>query len=230
MPYSKVVLNVPHASLERCYDGWKGSLNMFPLIKKWTDWHTDILFQDEKTTMVRFPFSRFFCDVERIVNDPLEKEGRGIVYYKYDGFERDVTENLKLEVLKWYDIHHKVLSSTITEDGTIIIDCHSFPSSESNVDICIGYNNDDTKPSEETIDAVCTIFESEGYLVSINSPYSNSITPKSNKKYHSLMIEVNKQVYMDEETLKPVPDYFFHLKRTINKVYEYLLRKEEEND
>lgn len=230
MSYNKIVLNVPHSSLERCYEGWMGSLNMFPLIKKWTDWHTDILFNEERVTMIRFPFSRFFCDVERIVNDPLEKEGKGIIYYKYDGFTRNVTENLKLDVLRWYEIHRRLLSNAI-EDNTIILDCHSFPPKENDlIDICVGYNDDETKPSDEVIDAVCTIFEKEGYLVSINSPYSNSITPKSDKKYHSLMIEVNKSVYMDEDTLKPFPDHFFHLKRTINKVYDYLLGKEKNND
>ena len=230
--YDKIVLNVPHSSIERCYEGWKGCLNMFPVIKEWTDWHTDILFQDECATMVRFPFSRFFCDVERLVNDPLEKEGQGIIYFKHSGFERNVPENLKLEVLQWYEIHQSMLSKTI-EDNTILIDCHSFPSHESNVDICIGVNDDESRPSEETIDKICSIFEEEGYLVSINVPYSNSITPKSDKKYHSIMIEVNKKIYMDEDTLKPLPDYFFRLKRTFNKVYNYLLGKkveEEKND
>ena len=227
--YDKIVLNVPHSSIERCYEGWKGCLNMFHVVKEWTDWHTDILFQDERATMVRFPFSRFFCDVERLVNDPLEKEGRGIIYYKFGGFERDVDEKLKLDILRWYEIHNSMLATPIV-DNTMLIDCHSFPSTESNVDICIGVNDDETRPDEETIDKICTIFENEGYLVSINNPYSNSISPKSDKKYHSIMIEVNKRIYMNETTLNPIPDYFFLLKRTINKVYDYLLGKEEKEE
>ena len=44
------------------------------------------------------------------------------------------------------------------------------------------------------------------------------------------MIEVNKRIYMNETTLNPIPDYFFLLKRTINKVYDYLLGKEEKEE
>lgn len=42
----------------------------------------------------------------------------------------------------------------------------------------------------------------------LNYPYSNSLTPISNDEanYKSIMIEVNKKVYMDEETLMLNPN------------------------
>lgn len=35
----------------------------------------------------------------------------------------------------------------------------------------------------------------------MNTPYSNSITPKTNFEYKSVMIEVNKRVYMNEKNV-----------------------------
>ena len=71
--------------------------------------------------------------------------------------------------------------------------CHSFPSHLSDVDICIGYNEDRSKPCKETIETAVNIFEDAGYKVGINHPYSNSETPDCPFHYKSMMIEVNKK-------------------------------------
>ena len=68
-------------------------------------------------------------------------------------------------------------------DGTLLIDCHSFSSipnllnsNPSEIDICIGYNDDMTCPDIEVINNIVRYFEYLGYRVGINKPFSNSKT------------------------------------------------------
>ena len=46
-----------------------------------------------------------------------------------------------------------------------------------------------------------SLFEDNGYKVGINEPYSNSETPDCPFVYQSMMLEVNKKVYMEDGTL-----------------------------
>jgi len=118
--------------------------------------------------------------------------------------------------------------------GLLLIDCHSFSSLPNllnanppqDIDICIGFNEDETKPSKVVIGNIQNYFISKGYRVGINNPFSNSKTfdvPGGNK-YHSVMIEVNKQLYMNEETLEKTAG-FLRLHNDIQGLYDMLLRK-----
>jgi hypothetical protein len=71
----------------------------------------------------------------------------------------------------------------------------------SDVDSCIGYNEDWSKPNKETIELAVNLFEDDGYKVGINEPYSNSETPDCPFTYQSMMLEVNKKVYMESGSL-----------------------------
>ena len=71
----------------------------------------------------------------------------------------------------------------------------------SDVDICIGYNEDWSKPNKGTIELAVSLFEDSGYKVGINEPYSNSETPDCPFTYQSMMLEVNKKAYMEDGTL-----------------------------
>jgi N-formylglutamate amidohydrolase len=83
-----------------------------------------------------------------------------------------------------------------------LLDCHSFPSELSDIDICIGYNEDWSKPNKKTIELAVNLFEDNGYKVGINEPYSNSETPDCPFEYQSMMLEVNKKVYMEPDSLR----------------------------
>lgn len=98
MQYKRIVLNEPHASVEGLYDSSMSFWNIDErfindVVLKWTDWHTDFLFHgvnDERIKMVRFPYSRFIVDAERLWNDPLQSRGQGIVYTQFDDYSRVV--------------------------------------------------------------------------------------------------------------------------------------------
>ena len=107
MQYKRIVLNEPHASIEGLYDNQLSFWNIDErfindIVLKWTDWHTDFLFhgyRSEKIRTVRFPYSRFIVDAERLWDDPLEQHGQGIVYKQFDGYTRTVPEEKKRNCL-----------------------------------------------------------------------------------------------------------------------------------
>ena len=207
--YSTLVLNEPHASLEGLYDAdksyWEIDADFLNnVVIKWTDWHTDFLFhglQDARVRTVRFPYSRFIVDAERLWQDPLETVGQGIVYKNFDGHRRIVPAQSEQTLLGLWKWHQRRLSSQLSE-GALLLDCHSFPEELSDVDICIGFNEDWSKPGKEVIDFAVNYFMDCGYKVGVNSPYSNSETPDCDFRYQSMMLEVNKRAYLRPGTIE----------------------------
>ena len=208
MQYKRIVLNEPHASIEGLYDNQLSFWNIDErfindIVLKWTDWHTDFLFhgyRSEKVRTVRFPYSRFIVDAERLWDDPLEQHGQGIVYKQFDGYTRIVPEENEAQLLGLWHWHQQRLRDNLCE-GALLLDCHSFPSEMSDVDICIGFNEDWSKPHKGTIELAVNLFEDNGYKVGINEPYGNSETPDCPFSYQSMMLEVNKRAYMEDGSL-----------------------------
>jgi N-formylglutamate amidohydrolase len=91
------------------------------------------------------------------------------------------------------------------------------------IDICIGYNDDETHPNKVVIGNIVQYFKSLGYKVGINTPFSNSKTFSVPSKYHSVMIEVNKRLYMNEHTLEK-NEGFERMKTDIQSLYGILLK------
>ena len=94
MNYTKIVLNIPHSSISGIFgdgSGWAYDARLINSAMKETDWHTDFIFSSADNPNIVpciFPFSRFLVDVERLDNDDLESEGRGIIYTDVDGCKR----------------------------------------------------------------------------------------------------------------------------------------------
>lgn len=202
--YQKIVLAIPHAT-RTILTKWDDQEKINQDADRWTDWHTDVMFSvmHPRIEAVLGTVSRFDCDLERLMDDPLEAEGRGILYTRsHSGALRELDhETRKRFMTEWYAYRDK-LSRAIAQN-TLLIDCHAFPRDiATEIDICIGVNDDASRPAEETIALVVDHFTSLGYRTSVNEPYSNSITPESSIPYHSLMIELNKQIYWDEVALK----------------------------
>ena len=79
-----------------------------------------------------FPYCRLYCDVKRLINDPLENEGLGISYSRWvlDKNEHRVLRSFsgKSEAFALYtDFHSEVSKKIVGMLGSILlIDCHSF--------------------------------------------------------------------------------------------------------
>lgn len=228
--YDNIVLNIPHASVAGLgYAKWNDKVGLIREAKKWTDWYTDLIFVPENRPGVKTitaDYSRFVVDVERLVDDPLNDVGQGIVYTHFNNLTRNIDEEERLGMMAYYYSYIKQLQGMLNEHS-LLMDCHSFPSDMSDVDVCIGVNNDWSRPTEFVIELVAEVFKQAGYSVMVNQPYSNSIAPQMEFSYDSIMIELNKRIYLNEQTLE-LNESANKVRSTLDTLYELLLKYWEE--
>lgn len=227
---TKILLNIPHTSVNGIFDreigGWqRNAFFMNDCVMKLTDWYVDMLFATDRpqVSAVVFPYSRFVCDVERLENDAMEAVGQGIIYTEYDGYKRKPRSAAQQErIMNLWREHQCKLVNEIEDGSTVLIDCHSFSGGYRECDICIGFN-DDWSFDPAVVYGIERIFKKSGYSTAINSPYSNAITPKTDKRYKSVMIEVNKRVYMSSDhKLSYNSRQWMRWYGTLNRIYDYL--------
>ena len=228
--YDNLVLNIPHASVAGLgYAKWDDEVGLIREVRKWTDWYTDLIFVPDNKPGVKSitaDYSRFVVDVERLEDDPLDNIGQGIVYTQFNGIKRTIDDEERLGMMAYYYAYIKQLKGMLNEHS-LLVDCHSFPSELSDVDICIGVNNDWSRPTEFVIELVAEAFKQAGYSVMVNQPYSNSIAPQMEFSYDSIMIELNKRIYLNEQTLELL-DSANKVRAALNTLYELLLKYWEE--
>lgn len=226
-----IILNIPHSStLIPDKTGFIiDDAEIKKEILKLTDWYTDDLFSAEDIHILKADFSRIFCDVERFADDSREimsKSGMGMLYERADDgrLMRTVSTELRKKIkLAFYDNYHQKFNMIVKEildekDKCLIIDCHSFPDSpfkrdlnqeRPRPDFCIGTDRFHTR--EELVEKIEEFIKSSGYTVKIDNPYSGTIVPskyyQKNNNVQSVMIEVNRKLYMDEITGEKTQGY-----------------------
>ena len=188
-----------------------------------TDAWTGELYAREDAEAVVFPVSRLVVDPERFTDDSLEPmaaKGMGAVYTRTsDGWllRQDPSAGERDALLeRFYRPHHEALEAAV--DGelrkrgrSLLIDCHSFPArplpsdldrSEPRPDFCIG--TDPFHTPRELEEAAVETLSSRGYQVEVNRPYRGTLVPgrhfRVDPAVSSLMIEIRRDLYMDEET------------------------------
>lgn len=237
-----LILHIPHSSTyvpddSEIFDKLKSDSQYIH-----TDLYTDLLFNPACSLLSRkvFKYSRFYCDVERLPDDELESSGNGFYYTNIPvtGESIRTVSNQKeySKVKTLYEQWNASLKDTLLEQlrnlkHVYVIDCHSFSAFQVGVpedelpDICIGYNDN---TSFQLIALTKTYFENSGLSVSLNYPYANSKTVVLDdvEHSHSIMIEVNKRTYMnDDYTLN---SKFNIIKGSIDS-YLSILNKKESN-
>lgn len=79
-----ILLHIPHSSTSFPKDSGYTFDDLNNDERLLIDYYTDELFLPEQPSAniesVVFPYCRLYCDVERLINDPLEKDGLGISY------------------------------------------------------------------------------------------------------------------------------------------------------
>lgn len=222
--YTNLVLGIPHAVPTPAFEDWRTIPGAREEAERFTDWATDELFasDDPRVTAVKAKFSRMDCDAERLEDEPdrLCK----FVRHLGEGGPSRVPASVRNRCLAaWFGYRADLMCAAAQGDSPLIVDCHSFPSDLApDVDICIGFNEDASKPAAATLELVAHIFRDAGYSVAFNRPYANAIAPMGYVG-HSLMIEVNKRTYMNEQT-REKSARFNHLQSTIRKVCHALLK------
>ena len=234
-----MILHIPHSSI-RLPDNFvvNEGVSLEKEFQRITDWYTDELFDHLEAKKLVFPYSRLYCDVERFRDDndeAMTQKGMGVCYEK-TSFGTDLRNVNKEEKefikSKLYDVHHKkfklLVERKLMEKGrALIVDCHSFsnevlPHEESDIrpDICIG--TDDYHTPYALSELMCTAFENTGLSVVLNEPFSGTIVPLDffgkNKSVRSIMIEVNRKLYLDDDFQKN--EGFCNIEKLISDVLE----------
>jgi N-formylglutamate amidohydrolase len=223
-----LVIHVPHASKVIPEEYRKGFLLSDEELERETalsgDAYCDELFDAGFGTAVVFGYNRLLCDVERFRDDELEinaKKGNGFFYTHTPRgvpLRRDdpvVKEKVLTEI---YDKHHARLFLAVEEtlgkhDRCLIIDGHSFSDDprigEGLPDFCVGTDGFHTPP--RLSQAATDVLRSYGYTVEINRPFSGAIVPMAyygkDKRVLSLMIEINKRLYLRGGTVEKSKDF-----------------------
>lgn len=222
--FKKIVLAIPHATRNFDLTLWDDAARVSQDADRWTDWFTDQLFDWKHPHVVSVigKVSRFDCDLERLEDDPLEAVGRGRFYTQsHSGARRSLSpEFIEFGLAQWTGYRNLLVDEL--RPGALLIDGHSFPSDVHPVDICIGFNSDWSSPSKPMLAMVIDHFEQHGFSVGVNQPFSNSITPDAGFDYKSMMIELNKRIYMDETTLR-LSIGALTVKRCLKSLYRKLL-------
>lgn len=241
--YKSLLLHIPPSSIAFPVHSNHSFNDLDDEEKLLIDYFTDKLFiPDEKVDNVEnlvYPYCRLYCDVERLMKDPLEREGLGISYNRVvsSGSEDSCTFHsfsTRNEAFHQYVDFHASAIKRLFEmgDNTLLLDCHSFSNlpnllnpTPKDIDICIGYNDDETCPEKWLVGRIVQHFESLGYIVGINEPFSNSKTFDVPVVYHSIMIEINKRLYMNEETLEK-KESFMSVHQHLMSMYRILLKND----
>ena len=228
MPSPGVVLHIPHSSTVvpddvRAHIMLSDQALAAELLAM-TDHFTDELFAGSSgAARVVYPVSRLVVDPERFVDDAQEtmvSRGMGVIYTKTStgGVLRlapSVAARAEL-LRRFYEPHHAALTQSVSDSlrdngRCLIVDCHSFAAAAlpyeldqglGRPDICIGTDAYHT-PARLT-EFVCAAFRESGYSVEVNRPFEGTIVPMAyygtDARVSSIMIEVNRGLYMDEGT------------------------------
>ena len=194
-----MILHIPHAGTNTL----GRDIEKFD-IDELTDWHTDKLFCHPNSDSLIQDVSRFVCDVERFPDDQEEmfKLGQGICYTKGTRNNDIVVIDKEYIIENIYNKWHIELNKTVEKQllyksPIVVVDCHSFPDKKGYPDFCIGT----TEQTPNELVELVKLFLKD-YDVKINYPYSGSMIPTNyigNKNVISIMIEVNKRLYMSNK-------------------------------
>ncbi len=195
-----------------------------------TDHFTDRLFACESVQRVVFPVSRLVVDPERFTDDakePMTSRGMGVIYTNGSAgqlLRHPPTAAARSELLaRFYSPHHAALERAVGADlstwgASLVIDCHSFPSkalpyeldqSPDRPDICLGTDTFHTPP--RLVEMAREAFERAGWRVAVDRPFSGTMVPakhyRQTPELASLMIEVNRGLYIDEATGRALDNF-----------------------
>lgn len=233
--FSNVLFHIPHDSSR--IPAWSKDQFVLskPTFKKelilMRDSKTKALFSfDKHQKRLCARVSRLVVDVERFSDDSQEimsQVGMGVIYTKtsnQNALRRKISQKERKTLLKsYYFTHHKAFYEAVKKildkyGKCLIIDCHSFSSFVQDYEftkdayrpqICLGA--DDFHTPKALLDFAKSAFEKAGFEVAINTPFAGAITPikfyEKDSRVSSLMIEVCRDLYMNEATDKVRKDW-----------------------
>lgn len=231
-----VVLHIPHASIDvppdlrACLLLDDQALGLELL--RMTDHYTDEIFAlpPSDAVTVGFPVSRLVLDPERFELDeqePMSVRGMGVVYthtsHRTPLRNAPTAAEREALLVRFYRPHHARLTKRVNEalaacGACLVIDCHSFPSRAQpyeldgagvRPDICIGTDSYHTPLS--LVGRARSVFDDAGFSVAIDTPFAGALVPaahyRRDQRVSAIMIEINRGLYMNEETGERLPGF-----------------------
>ena len=153
--------------------------------------------------------------------------GMGVVYEKThdrQSLRHPTCAQIRQALLdQYYYPQHRRLTEVVDQalarcGQCMIVDCHSFPAlplpyeadqDPDRPDVCIG--TDPFHTPERLAAAAVDAFAKAGFSTALNRPFGGAIVPAKhmgrNPAVASIMIEVNRRLYMDETTGRPLPEF-----------------------
>jgi len=206
-----------------------------------TDRFVDELFSEVYEmggVLVKYNYSRMVVDPERFENDEDEemaKKGMGAIYTRTSAGRtlRASPDRKEREELleRFYRPYHRAMEQEVEEllgefGRCLILDCHSFPSVplpfEPDQDperpgICLGTDAFHT-PAVLGGATAEEYFKNRGLRVALNKPYAGTYVPLrylgKDSRVFSMMIELNRNLYMDEKTSQK-PSSFQSMRKVV---------------
>jgi len=224
---ASTILHVPHASTHIDSDELDlfcvSAEELQRELSRLTDHFTDELFAPSdarRQTQLRHSVSRFVVDPERFERDedePMAARGMGVLYQRGtqgQWLRPEISTERREDLLdRYYRPHHRALehlvASALQEHKyAVVIDYHSFPDeplpsdvdqTRPRPDLCFGTDAFHTPAG--VVDALSEVAECHGLSVGIDQPYAGTIVPLKflgkDRRVVSVMIEVNRRLYMD---------------------------------
>ncbi len=128
----------------------------------------------------------------------------------------DARRRIKTHYHPYHHALQTLISNTVQKfSGCLLIDCHSMPSSgirsgDPLSDIVIG-DLQGTSCSRDVVDLALSTFRNFGYSAALNKPYAGGYTTQHYGQpgggIHTLQIEINRALYMDEKRITKNPYY-----------------------
>lgn len=192
-----------------------------------------------------FPVSRLVVDPERFEDDaqePMASKGMGVIYERCSNqtpLRRGLGVGERQALIEdYYRPHHRVLSELtrkiIAGHGKcFILDGHSFPLAPlpyekaqplARPEICIG--TDAYHTPAWLRDAAVHLFKEAGFTTAVNYPFAGAMVPQgfyqADKRVLALMIEVRRDLYMDERSFEKLAVFDTVRRRIRNAISEII--------
>ncbi len=172
--------------------------------------------------------------------------GKGLIWRSLDDgmpiYARKLSAaELQKRIANCWQPYHDAVSSAIdtahaSHGYSIHINCHSMPAiasshatqfpGEAHADFVVG-DRDGTTADPALSKKICALLEGFGYSVSYNHPYKGVelVRRYSNPdaQRHSIQLEINRKLYMSEDTLEVTPG-FAPLKKHLQSLVELLVK------
>lgn len=207
-------------------------------VRNHADLYSERIFRVPGVSYVESKISRLLVDPNRFYSHVLQQNvGDDRIISSYtptgDPVWRDSPSDTVVQSLldDYYVSFHHLVAEALQNPTHFLIDGHTLWShgpkalkdaGVPRADIVLGNRDYKTCTNDQTI-FIKTFFENKGLIVNINDPYQGKMIMKhycEDSEVNGIQLEINRQLYLNEETLEPRDDDIQKLHKWIYELVE----------